>query len=135
MVAKESKIDPRVKILKYINKKGEEEKYPEIGFPLQIFLIIEHEPIRFFTSLNHAVSEYYLLSSVNYRKELALCLKNILFCGLYSLLEYSAFFINTKLYTFTIFESAIGGFKVINLNLLSKYHKIDSLSLIFKSAV
>lgn len=135
MVAKESKIDPRVKILKYINKKGEEEKYPEIGFPLQIFLVVEHEPIKFFTSCNHAVSEYYLLSSINYRKELALCLKNILFCGLYSLLEYSAFFINAKLYTFTTFESLIGGFKITNLSLLTNCPKIDSLSLIFKSAV
>lgn len=134
MVTKESKIDPRVRILKYINKKGEEEKYPEIGFPLQIFLIAEHEPIKFFTSSNHAVSEYYLFSGISYRQELSLCLKSLLFCGLYSLIEYSACSINTKLYVFSIFESLIGGFKIVNLNLLNNNLKLNSLSLIYRSA-
>lgn len=134
-MTKQYKVDPRVKLLKYINKYGQEEKYPEIGFPVQAFISIEHENIKFFSNQNQAVSEYFLISSTQYRQELSLCLKSLLFCGLYNFIEYSSFCMKSSVYLINIYESNLGGMKIININLFNKNLNLKSNSNIFKSTV
>lgn len=81
------KVDIRVELLSYLNEKNQIEYYPNFGYPVELFVLVENSNINLYTKENLNSSDFIISIHNKHMPLSAIILKKLLFLGNYSLYD------------------------------------------------
>ena len=81
------KIDIRVELLSYLNEKNQIEYYPNFGYPIELFVLLQNCNINIYTKENLNSSDFIVFVSTRFLPLVAVILKKLVFLGNYTLYD------------------------------------------------
>lgn len=146
------KIDIRVELLSYLNEKNQIEYYPNFGYPIELFVLLQNCNINIYTKENLNSSDFIVFVSTRFLPLVAVILKKLVFLGNYTLYDIfgwnnnnniNQLFYNSNknsnnfnviLFNLAIFLSMYLDIKVFVIQPNKNFENLHSISRIYSSA-